>query len=59
MKDKIKFYNADIFKQENRIEISVILICAFLIGFIAGYLCITSVIEDKYNMNNIVIEKEE
>lgn len=31
MKDKIKFYNADIFKQENRIEISVILICAFLI----------------------------
>lgn len=31
MKDKVRFYNKEIFKQENRIEISVILICGFLI----------------------------
>lgn len=31
MKDKIKFYNKDIFKQENNIELTIILICVFLI----------------------------
>ena len=30
MKDKVKFYNKDIFKQENNIELTIIVICVFL-----------------------------
>ena len=31
MKDKVRFYNKEIFKQENNIELTIVLICAFLI----------------------------
>ena len=60
MKDKVKFYNKEISKQENNIELTIILICAFLIGFIAGYLCINSAVEEQQKMqNNIIKIKEE
>lgn len=58
MKDKVKFYNKDIFKQENNIEITIVLICVFLIGFIAGYLCINSSIRQQQEIQNNIIEIE-
>lgn len=59
MKDKTKYYSKETFKQEKNIEIIIVLICVFLIGFIAGYACMNSAIEDKQETNNIVIESEE
>lgn len=58
MKDKVKFYNKDIFKQENNIELTIILICVFLIGFIAGYLCINNSIKQQQEIQNNIIEIE-
>lgn len=59
MKDKIKYYSKDTFKQEKNIETTIVLICVFLIGFIAGYICMNSAIEDRQEINNVVIESEE
>ena len=36
MKDKVKFYDKDIFKQEKNIELIIILICVFLIRIYNG-----------------------
>lgn len=58
MKDKIKYYSKDTFKQDKNIETTIVLICAFLIGFIAGYICMNSAIEDRQEINNVVIEEE-
>lgn len=58
MKDKTKYYSKETFKQEKNIEITIVLICAFLIGFIAGYICMNSAIEDRQEINNVVIEEE-
>jgi hypothetical protein len=33
MKDKTKYYSKETFKQEKNIELTVVLICAFLIRF--------------------------
>jgi hypothetical protein len=43
MKDKIKYYSKDTFKQEKNIETTIVLICVFLIGFIAGYICMNRI----------------
>ena len=59
MKDKVKYYSKDTFKQEKNIETTIVLICVFLIGFIAGYICMNSAIEDRQEINNVVIESEE
>ena len=59
MKDKIKHYSKETYEQEKHIELTIVLICAFLIGFIAGYACMNSAIEDRQEMNNVVIEREE
>ena len=58
MKDKIKYYSKDTFKQEKNIETTIVLICVFLIGFIAGYICINnSAIENRQEINSVVIEE--
>lgn len=57
MKDNTKYYSKETFKQEKNIEITIVLICAFLIGFIAGYACMNSAIEYRQEMN--IIESEE
>ena len=59
MKDKTKYYSKETFIQEKNIEITIVLICVFLIGFIAGYACMNSAIEEKQEINNIVIEESE
>lgn len=59
MKDKVKYYDKEMFKQEKNIEIIIVLICVFLIGVIAGYACMNSAIEDRQEINNVVIESEE
>ena len=59
MKDKTKYYSKETFKQEKNIEITIVLICVFLIGFIAGYACMNSAIEDRQEINNVVIEESE
>ena len=59
MKDKTKYYSKETFKQEKNIELTIVLICVFLIGFIAGYVCMNSAIEDRQEINNVVIESEE
>ena len=51
MKDKTKYYSKETFKQEKNIELTVVLICAFLVGFIAGYICMNSAIEDRQEIN--------
>lgn len=58
MKDNTKHYSKETFKQEKNIEITIVLICVFLIGFIAGYACINSAIEDIQEINNIVESEE-
>ena len=52
----MKHYDKNIYKQEKRFEMIVIIICVFIIGFIAGYACI-----DYATNNNVenVIESEE
>lgn len=57
MKDKTKYYNKETFKQEKNIELTIVLICVFLIGFIAGYICMNSAIEDRQEIN--IVESEE
>lgn len=57
MKDKIKYYSKDTFKQEKNIETTIVLICVFLIGFIAGYICMNSAIENRQEINSVVIEE--
>lgn len=56
MKDKTKYYSKETFKQEKNIETTIVLICVFLIGFIAGYICMNTAIEDRQEIN--VIEEE-
>lgn len=58
MKDKTNYYSKETFKQEKNIELTIVLICVFLIGFIAGYICMNSAIEDRQEIDNIVIESE-
>ena len=52
----MKHYDKDIYKQEKRFEMIVIIICVFIIGFLTGYACI-----DYATNNNVenVIESEE
>lgn len=52
----MKHYDKNIYKQEKRFEAVVIIICVFIIGFLAGYACIDYAIN---NDNNIVIERDE
>ena len=57
MKDKVKYYDKEMFKKEKNIEITIVLICIFLIGFIAGYACMNSAIEYREKINTIEEEK--
>ena len=57
MKDRIKHYSKETFKQEKSLEITIVLICIFLIGFLTGYACMNSAIEDRQEIN--IIESEE
>lgn len=57
MKDKIKHYSKETYEQEKHIELTIVLICAFLIGFIAGYACMNSAIEDREEINIVKEEK--
>jgi hypothetical protein len=52
----MKFYDSHIYKQEKKFEAIVLIICIFVIGFIAGYACIDYAINN--NVEN-VIESEE
>lgn len=56
MKDKTKYYSKETFKQEKNIELTIVLICVFLIGFIAGYICMNSAIEERQEIN--IVESE-
>ena len=57
MKDKTKYYSKETYKQEKNIELTVVLICAFLVGFIAGYICMNSAIEERQEINIVEEEK--
>lgn len=57
MKDKTNYYSKETFKQEKNIELTIVLICVFLIGFIAGYICMNSAIEERQEIN--IVESEE
>lgn len=57
MKDKTKYYSKETFKQEKNIETTIVLICVFLIGFIAGYICMNTAIEDRQEINIVEEEK--
>ncbi len=57
MKDRTKYYSKETFKQEEKIKSVIVVICIFLIGFIAGYICMNSAIEDRQEIN--IIESEE
>ncbi len=59
MKDNTKYYSKETFKQEKNIEITIVLICVFLIGFIAGYACTNSAIEDRQEINIVESEEQE
>lgn len=59
MKDKTKYYSKETFKQEKNIETILFVLVVFLVGFIAGYVCMNSAIEEKQEINNIVIEESE
>lgn len=50
----MKHYDSYIYKQDKKFEAAVVIICAFLIGFMLGYACIDYAID-----NNNVIESEE
>lgn len=56
MKDKTNYYSKETFKQEKNIELTIVLICVFLIGFIAGYICMNSAIEERQEIN--IVESE-
>ena len=51
----MKYYDKEIYKQEKKFEMIVIIICVFIIGFIVGYACIDYAIDSD---NNVVIESE-
>lgn len=57
MKDKTKYYSKETFKQEKNIETILFVLVVFLVGFIAGYACMNSAIEDRQEIN--IIESEE
>lgn len=59
MKDKTKYYSKETFKQEKNIETILFVLVVFLVGFIAGYACMNSAIEDRQEINNVVIEESE
>lgn len=52
----MKHYDKYIYKQDKKFEAAIVIICAFLIGFMLGYACI-----DHATNNNVenVIESEE
>ncbi len=52
----MKYYDKYIYKQDKKFEAAIVIICAFLIGFMLGYACI-----DYATNNNVenVIESEE
>ena len=50
----MKYYDKDIYKQEKRFEMIVIIICVFIIGFLTGYACIDYAINNTNNEMNIV-----
>lgn len=56
MKDKTKYYSKETFKQEKNIETILFVLVVFLVGFIAGYICMNSAIEDRQEIN--IIESE-
>ena len=51
----MKHYDKNIYKQEKKFEAIVLIICIFVIGFIAGYACIDYAVNNENN----VIESEE
>lgn len=51
----MKYYDKYIYKQDKKFEAAVVIICAFLIGFMLGYACIDYAIDSD---NNVVIESE-
>ena len=57
MKDKTKYYSKETFKQEKNIETILFVLVVFLVGFIAGYACMNSAIEEKQEIN--IVEREE
>lgn len=57
MKGRTKYYSKETFKQEEKIKSVIVVICIFLIGFLTGYACMNSAIEDRQETN--IIESEE
>ena len=50
----MKFYDSHIYKQDKKFEAAIVIICAFLIGFMLGYACIDYAVNNENN----VIESE-
>lgn len=53
----MKHYDKNIYKQEKRFEMIVIIICVFIIGFLAGYACIDYAVSN--NIENVIESEEE
>lgn len=53
----MKYYDKNIYKQEKRFEMVVIIICVFIIGFLAGYACIDYAVNNK--VENVIERNEE
>lgn len=53
----MKYYDKNIYKQEKRFEMVVIIICVFIIGFLTGYACIDYAVNN--NVENVIERNEE
>ena len=51
---KTKHFDSYIYKQDKKFEAAIVIICAFLIGFMLGYACIDYAVNNENN----VIESE-
>lgn len=47
----MKYYDKYIYKQDKKFEAAVVIICAFLIGFMLGYACIDYAINNNTEGN--------
>ncbi len=55
----MKHYDKNIYKQEKRFEAIVIIICVFIIGFIAGYACIDYAVRNSSNNEINIVEGDD
>ena len=53
----MKHYDKYIYKQDKKFEAAIVIICAFLIGFMLGYACIDYAINN--NVENVIESEEE